>query len=59
MTTNRGRLYIYSNIINDDLTFISVDSIESFKASFEWEVSIEDEDEEHGIASRSVRKEVL
>lgn len=53
-----GRLYVYSSIINDDLTFISVDSIESFRAEFEWEVSIKDENEEHTIGSRSIRKEV-
>ncbi len=53
-----GRLFVYSNIINDDLTFISLDSINSFKAEFEWEVSIEDEDDEQEVASRSIHKEV-
>lgn len=54
-----GRLYIYSNIINDDLTFIKNDSLDQFEGGFEWEVAIEDEDEEEQIASRSIRKDVV
>ena len=54
-----GRLYIYSNIINDDLTFVKNDSLDQFEAGFEWEVSVVDEEEEQQVASRSIRKEVI
>ena len=53
-----GRIYIYSNIVNDDLTFIKNDSTDGFEASVEWEVAIEDEDEEKQIASRSITKQI-
>ncbi len=53
-----GRIYIYSNIVNDDLTFVKNDSTDDFEASVEWEVAIEDEDEEKQIASRSITKQV-
>jgi hypothetical protein len=30
-----GKLYVYSNIVNDDLTFLKNDSIGGFQAEFE------------------------
>jgi GWxTD domain-containing protein len=53
-----GRIYIYSNIVNDDLTFIINDSTGGFEAAIEWEVAIVDEDEEKQVGSRSIKKEV-
>jgi GWxTD domain-containing protein len=54
-----GRIYIYSTIVNDDLTFLKNDSLQVFEAAFDWEVAVEDADEEEGIDSRSIRKQVI
>jgi hypothetical protein len=51
-----GKLYVYSNIVNDDLTFLKNDSIDGFQAEFEWEVAVEDE--ENQVAFHSIHKEV-
>ncbi len=51
-----GKLYVYSNIINDDLTFLKNDSIGGFQAEFEWEVAVEDEEKQ--VAFHSIHKEV-
>lgn len=51
-----GKLYVYSNIVNDDLTFLKNDSIGGFQAEFEWEVAVEDE--ENQVAFHSIHKEV-
>ncbi len=53
-----GRVYIYSNIVNDDLTFVKYDTLSGFRAEFELEVSVVDEDEERQFASRNIHKEV-
>ncbi len=54
-----GRIYIYSNIVNDDLTFVKHDSLDGYYAKFEWEVAIMDEDEEEVLASDNIFKEVI
>jgi len=54
-----GRIYIYSNIVNDDLTFIKHDSLGVYYSKFEWEVAIMDEDEEQTLGSDDVVKEVI
>jgi GWxTD domain-containing protein len=53
-----GRIYIYSNIVNDDLTFIKNDSTGIYEAAVDWEVAFIDEDEERQVGFRSVKKEV-
>ena len=53
-----GRIYIYSNIVNDDLTFIRNDTTDGFEAAVEWEVAVVDEDEEKQYGSRSIKKQV-
>jgi GWxTD domain-containing protein len=53
-----GRVYVYSNIVNDDLTFIKNDSTGGFEAAVEWEVAVVDEDEEKQVGSQSMRKQV-
>jgi len=53
-----GRIYIYSNIVNDDLTFIKNDSTGGFEAMIDWEVAIVDEDEEEQVGFQSIRKEI-
>lgn len=54
-----GQIYIYSNIVNDDLTFIKHDSLDVYYSKFEWEVAIMDEDEEQTLGSDNVVKEVM
>jgi GWxTD domain-containing protein len=53
-----GRLYVYSNIVNDDLTFIKNDTTGGFDAAVEWEVAIIDEDEEKQYGSQSISKQI-
>ena len=54
-----GRIYVYSNIVNDDLTFIKNDSTGGYEAAVDWEVAIADEDEEKQVGFRSIKKEIF
>ena len=53
-----GRLYVYSNIVNDDLTFVKNDSSGEFRADFEWEVSVVNEENKQQVASHTAQREV-
>jgi GWxTD domain-containing protein len=53
-----GRVYVYSNIVNDDMTFIKNDSTGGYKAAIEWEVAIIDRDDERQVSFSSEKKEV-
>jgi GWxTD domain-containing protein len=53
-----ARIYVYSNIVNDDLTFIRNDTTGGFEAAVEWEVAVVDEDEEKQFGSQSIAKQV-
>jgi GWxTD domain-containing protein len=53
-----GRIYVYSNIVNDDLTFIRNDTTGGFEAAVEWDVAIVDEDEEKQYGFQSITKQV-
>ena len=53
-----ARIYVYSNIVNDDLTFVRNDSTGEFEAAVEWEVEVTDEDEEKQFGSQSIAKQV-
>ena len=53
-----GRLYVYSSIVNDDLTFVKSDSSGEFRADFEWEVSIVNEENNQLVASHNAQREV-
>jgi len=54
-----GRIYVYSNIVNDDLTFIKNDSTGGYEAAVDWEVAFTDEDEEKQVGFRSIKKEIF
>lgn len=54
-----GRIYVYSNIVNDDLTFTKNDSTGGYEAAVDWEVAFTDVDEEKQVGFRSIKKEVF
>lgn len=53
-----GTVYVYSNIVNDDLTFIKNDSTGGYKAAIDWEVAFIDQNDDRQVGFKSIRKEV-
>jgi GWxTD domain-containing protein len=54
----KGKIFIYSQIVRDDLTFVKDDTTTRYHARFEWEVSVMDDDEEKRFGTKNIARDI-